>query len=123
MAKVLAKRVVKLMRGSIDVARGPPFVALAPKDPGVVFLQFNHEDSSVSDKDDINLSGAALIRNDDVSEFEELETPRTVSRACASSEMPFDTDARACHLARTNSATNKTPAAVSKTTRREPMST
>jgi len=76
MAEVLAKRVLELMRGPIEVARGPPFVALAPKDPSVVFLKFDHEDSCVSDKDEINLSSAAFIRNDDVSESEELETPR-----------------------------------------------
>ena len=75
MAEVLVKRILKLMRGPIDVARGPPFVALGPKDPSVVFLSFNHENASVSNKDGVNLSSAAFIGNDDVSEPEELETP------------------------------------------------
>ncbi|MDA0681397.1 MAG: hypothetical protein O3A13_11165 [Proteobacteria bacterium] len=75
MAKVLAKRILKLMRGPIDIARGPLFVALGPKDPSVVFLGFNDENASVSDKDGVNLSSAAFIGNDDVSELDELETP------------------------------------------------
>lgn len=63
------------MRGPIDVSCGPPFVALGSKDPSVVFLRFNHENASVSDKDGVNLSSAAFIGNDDVSEPEEIEAP------------------------------------------------
>ena len=76
MAEVLAKGILKLMRGPIYVTRGPPFIAFVPKDPSVVFLKFNHEDSGISDKDHINLGSAAFIRNDDVPETEKLKTPR-----------------------------------------------
>ena len=76
MTKVLTKRILKWMRGSIDVARGPSFVTLGPKDPCVVFLKFNYKDSRASDKDGINLSSAAFIRNDNVLEAEQLESPR-----------------------------------------------
>ena len=93
MAEVLAKRVLKLMRGPIEVARGPPFVALVPKDPSVVFLSFDHENASVANKDGVNLSSAAFIRNDDVSEPEELETPRDcLESACRRSSVPRAAD-------------------------------
>jgi len=75
MSEVLSKRILKLICGPIDIARGPFFLAFVPKNPGIEFLKFNHEDSGISDKDDIYLSGAAFIRNDNVSEFEEIETP------------------------------------------------
>ena len=75
MAEVLPKRILKQMRGPIDVARGPSFVVLFSKDPSVVLLEFDYKNSSVSDKNDIDLSSAALIRNDDVSKSEELEAP------------------------------------------------
>jgi len=76
MTVVLTQRILQLMRRSIHVARSPLVVVLASKDPGVVFLLFDYEDTRVSDKDDVNLRRAALIRNNDVPECEERETPR-----------------------------------------------
>lgn len=63
------------MCGPIDIARGPSFVAFSPKNPSVVFLGFNDENASVSDKDGVNLSSSAFVENDNVSELDELETP------------------------------------------------
>jgi len=76
MTVVLAQRILQLMRRSIEVARSPLIVILVSKDPGVVFLPFDYEDTRVSDKADINLRSAAPIRNNDVSEFEERQAPR-----------------------------------------------
>lgn len=76
MAVVLPKWVLKLVFGSIDVARGPHFVVFATKDPGVVLLFLDYEDTRVPDEDCVDLGRSAFIRNDDVPEFEELETPR-----------------------------------------------
>ena len=73
MAMILAQRVLKLIRGSVYIACSPFLVVFAPKDPGVVLLLFDDEDSSVADKYDVYLSRTTLIGNDDVPEFEELE--------------------------------------------------
>jgi hypothetical protein len=73
MAIVLAQWVLKLMRGSIYVASAPFFVAFVSKDPSVENFLFDDEDACIPDKYDVDLGRAALIRNNDVSEFEELE--------------------------------------------------